>query len=189
MATSSVVALVCMNVGISSMVSLGMSIGAFILLFVIGKKANSGTGVALTFLFTGLLGGSLGRTLEFYVAMENGGMLVFQALALTAIIFASLTSYTLSRPEKDFSGMGSFLFAGLIVAIIAVIANIFLQLPLLSVIISSVIALIMSGYIIYDTSRIIKHEPNYVMATVSMYLNIFNLFTSILHLLGFMSDD
>lgn len=186
---ASIAAFICMNAGISFMTALMMSIGALVLLFIIGRKANSASGIFLTFAFTGLLGGSLGPMLNHYVS-ANGGEIVFQAFAITAIVFFGLSAYTISRPEKDFSKMGSFLFIGLIIAIVAMIANIFMQIPALSLALSAVVAMLMSGYIVYDTNNIIRNQPNYILATVSLYLNIHNLFTSILHLLGaFSSDD
>ncbi|MFD3303735.1 Bax inhibitor-1 family protein [Alteromonas macleodii] len=190
MATSSIVALICMNIGLSRMASLGMTIGALVLLFVIGKHANKTSGVILTFLFTGLLGGSLGPTLHAVASIQGGSEIIFQSLGATALVFFALSAYTLSKPDKDFSNLGGFLFIGLIVAIIASVANIFLQIPAMSLAVSAAITFIMSGYIIYDTNRIMRNpSTNYVMATVSMYLNIFNLFTSILHLLAAFSGD
>lgn len=189
MATSSIAAVVAMSLNIGRGMSLIMTIAAFILLFVIGKKANKASGVMLTFLFTGLLGASLGPTLNHYINMTGGVEIIAQALGLTAVIFFGLSAYVLARPEKDFSAMGSFLMVGLIAVIVAAIANIFLAIPAMSLAISGVIAVLMSGFIIYDTSRIVREQPNYVLATVSMYLNILNLFTAILHILGFMSSD
>ena len=189
MATSAVAAMVSMSVGIGHGMGLIMTIAAFVLLFVIGKNANKTSGVMLTFLFTGLLGGALGPTLNHYIALTGGAEIIAQALGLTAVIFFGLSAYVLARPEKDFSAMGSFLMVGLIAVIVAAIANIFLQIPAMSLAISGVIAVLMSGFIIYDTSRIVREQPNYVLATVSMYLNILNLFTAILHLLGFMNSD
>lgn len=189
MATSAVAAFVSMSMGIGHGAGLVMTLVAFVLLFVIGKNANKASGVMLTFLFTGLLGAALGPTLNHYISMTGGAEIIAQALGLTAVIFFGLSAYVLARPEKDFSAMGSFLMVGLIAVIVAAIANIFLQIPAMSLAISGVIAVIMSGFIIYDTSRIVREQPNYVLATVSMYLNILNLFTAILHILGFMSND
>lgn len=189
MVSSAIAASVCMQIRISFLTSLLMTVGALILLFVINKKAYKSSGVWLTFAFTGLLGGSLGSTLNHFMGLSNGGAIITQALATTAIIFIALSAYTIRRPNKDFSFMGGFLLAGLIVAILAAIANIFLAIPALSVTISSAVALLMCGFIIYDTNRIVRHESNYVLATVSLYLSIFNLFTSLLNILGFLDKE
>ena len=149
--------------------------------FVIPKYKSSAA--PLTFIFVGLLGYGLGPLLSYYlVTFSNGAELVGTALGGTGVIFLSLSGYVLTT-KKDFSYMGGFLFVGLIVGIIAMIANIFLQIPALSLAISSVMVLVMSGFILYDTSRIINGgETNYVMATVSLYLNIIILFQHLLHL-------
>jgi modulator of FtsH protease len=127
--------------------------------------------------------------LTYYMAMAHGPALVLKALGGTAIIFFGLSGYALVS-RKDFSFMGGFLFVGLLVAVIASVANIFFQIPALSLAVSSAIILIMSGLILFDTSRIIHGgETNYIRATVSLYLNIYNLFVHLLHLLGVMSND
>jgi modulator of FtsH protease len=130
------------------------------------------------------MGASLGPMLSFYLAMENGPSMVLQALGGTALIFFSLSAYALTS-KKDFSYLGGFLMTGLIVAVVAMIANIFLAIPLLSVTISAVVVMIMSGLILFDTSRIIQGgETNYIRATVGLYLSIFNIFVHLLHLLA-----
>lgn len=189
LAFSALCAGVAMAVGISPLMSLGMTIGAFITLFIVQKKADSSSGIAWVFLFTGLMGASLGYTLNFYLNVAGPG-LIMQALGATALVFFGLSAYALTT-RKDFSFMGGFLMIGLMVVIIAGIANIFFAVPAVSLALSAAIVLIMSGLILFDTSRIIHGgETNYVRATVSLYLNIYNLFTSILHLLGaFGSDD
>lgn len=112
-----------------------------------------------------------------------------QAFAATALIFFSLSAYTLTS-KKDFSFIGNFLFVGLIMAVVAGLANLFFQVPALQLAISAVIVLLMSGFILFDTSRIVQGgETNYIRATVSLYLNIFNLFTALLQLLGFLNSD
>ena len=122
--------------------------------------------------------------LNYYLALSNGSQLIGQALGGTAVVFFGLSGYALTT-KKDFSFMGGFLIVGLLVAIIASIANIFMQIPAMSLAISAGIVLIMSGLILFDTSRIINGgETNYIRATVSLYLNIINLFTSLLHLLS-----
>ncbi|WP_102795347.1 Bax inhibitor-1/YccA family protein [Bowmanella denitrificans] len=181
---------VTMAVGIGPVAAISMSIGALVLLFVVNKKAESASGIFWVFAFTGLLGGSLGYTLNFYAGLQNGPELIMQAFGATALVFFGLSAYALTT-KKDFSFMGGFLMIGMIVALVAAIANIFLQIPAMSLAISAGIVLIMSGFILFDTSRIINGgETNYIRATVGLYLSIYNLFTSILHLLGaFGSDD
>ncbi|WDE09654.1 Bax inhibitor-1/YccA family protein [Thalassomonas haliotis] len=189
LAFSAVTAGVSMAMGLSHIAALVMTLVAFGLLFVVNKQADKASGIFWIFAFTGLMGASLGPMLNVYAAMPNGGSLIMQALGGTALIFFSLSAYALTS-KKDFSFMGGFLMVGLIVAIIASIANIFFAIPALSLAISSAIILIMSGLILFDTSRIIHGgERNYIRATVSLYLNIYNIFTSLLHLLGALNDD
>ncbi|TAP33321.1 Bax inhibitor-1/YccA family protein [Alteromonas sp. KUL42] len=188
LAFSAVCAGIAMAVGISPMMSLGMTIGAFITLFVVQKKAESATGIYWVFLFTGLMGASLGYTLNFYLGVAGPG-LIMEALGATALVFFALSGYALTT-KKDFSFMGGFLVVGLVVVLVAAIANIFFAVPAVSLAISAAIVFIMSGFILFDTSRIIHGgETNYIRATVSLYLNIYNLFTSILHLLGAFGGD
>lgn len=186
---SAVCAGVSMAMGLSPMASLVMTLAAFAVLFVVNKKADSASGIYWIFLFTGLLGASLGPTLSFYVGFANGPGLILQALGATAVVFFALSAYVLTT-KKDFSFIGGFLMVGLIVAIIASIANLFFAVPALQLAISAGIVFIMSGFILFDTSRIIHGgETNYIRATVSMYLNLYNLFLSILHLLGALGGD
>lgn len=181
---SAVTAGISMAMGVGYGASLVMMLVAFGLLFVVNKKADKASGIYWIFAFTGLMGASLGPTLNHYAAMPNGGSLIMQALGGTGLIFFALSGYVLNS-KKDFSYMGGFLFIGLIVAIVAMVANFFFQIPALSLAISAVIIVIMSGLILYDTSRIINGgETNYIRATVSLYLNIFNIFVHLLHLLG-----
>jgi len=187
---SAICAGITASIGISSGMALGMNITALIMIFFLNKASQSSAGILFVFAFTGLLGGSLGYTLGYYAGLPNGPGLIMQAFGMTALVFFGLSGYVLTT-KKDFSFMGGFLLAGLIVAVIAAIANIFLAIPALSLAVSAAIVMIMSGFILFDTSRIIHGgETNYIRATVSMYLNIYNLFVSILHLLGaFSSDD
>lgn len=180
---------VSIAIGMSQIAALGCTIAAFVLLFVVNRTADSGKGIIAIFAFTGLLGASLGPMLSYYLSMPSGPGLVLQALGGTAVVFFGLSGYVLTT-RKDFSFMGGFLMVGLIVGIIASIANIFLGIPLLSVMVSGAFVLIFSGLILFDTSRIIHGgETNYIRATVALYLNIYNLFIHMLHLLGVMSDD
>jgi modulator of FtsH protease len=158
-------------------------------IFVLPKTANSAAGVGVIFAITGLLGFGLGSILTLYLALPNGGEIIGLAFGGTATIFLGLSGYALTS-KRDFSFMGGFLFAGMMVVMIAAIANIFLHLPLLSLVISSAIILLMSGFILMDTSRIARgEETNYIMATYGIYLSIFNIFISLLQILGIMSGD
>lgn len=164
-------------------------IAAFGSIFLVRATAKSAWGLLSVFIFAGIFGLALGPSLAYYLAMSNGPQIVMQALGGTGLIFFSLSGYALVS-RKDFSYIGGFLFTGLIVALVAIIANIFLQIPALSLAISAVVIMIMSGFILYDTSQIIRGgETNYIMATVGLYLNIFNIFVHLLNILGVMNND
>ncbi len=157
--------------------------------FVLPRTANSSKGIWVVFGITGLLGFGSGPLLNVYMQMANGGQIVATAFSGTGLIFLGLSGYALTS-KKDFSFMAGFLMVGLVIAIVAMIGNIFLQIPALSLAISSVVILIMSGFILYDTSAIIRGEQtNYIIATVGMYLSIFNIFIHLLNLLGALSRE
>lgn len=186
---SAIAAGISMALELSAMMGLALSILALVLVFVVMKTADKASGIAWVFLFTAVMGASIGPMLNRYAAMPNGPELIMQAFGATALIFFSLSAYTLTS-KKDFSFMGNFLFVGLVLAVIAGLANIFFQVPALHLAINAVIVLIMSGFILFDTSRIIQGgETNYIRATVGLYLNIFNLFTALLQLLGVFGND
>ena len=161
---------------------------AFGVLFGIYKLQNSAWSIALVFVFTGILGFSLGPVIGYALSTPAGGSTVFTALSLTGMIFLSLSGYTLIT-KKDFSFMSGFLMVGLWVVIgciiLSFVGGLFgLHITGLSLAISAAVVLLMSGFILYDTSRILHGgETNYVLATVSLYLNIYNLFSALLHLL------
>lgn len=152
-------------------------------IFAIRATRNSIWGIILLFGFTFCLGWFLGPTLQVALHFSNGPQLIGLAAGGTATILFSLAGYaTVTR--KDFGFMGNFLFAGIILLLIAIVANIFLAIPAASLAISAVAVLLFSGFILYDVSRIVNGgETNYVMAALGMYLNIFNLFVHLLHLL------
>ena len=164
--------------------------GAFLLIWlVLPRTSNSASGLWVVFAITGLLGFSLGPILTMYLSMHNGPQIVATAFGGTGVIFLGLSGYALTT-RKNFSFMGGFLFAGLLMVLVAALANIFLHMPALSLAISSVVIMLMSGFILYDTSRMIHGgETNYLHMTVSLYLNIFNIFIHLLNILGVMSDD
>lgn len=186
---STVTAGVSMALNFGHGMALIMMLASFGLLWMVNKKADTASGIGWIFAFTGLMGASLGPMLNAYAALPNGPELIMQALGGTALIFFGLSAYAM-KTKKDFSFMGGFLFVGLLVAVVASIANIFLGIPALSMAVSAAIVLIMSGLILFDTSRIINGgETNYIRATVALYLDVFNLFVHLLHLLGMGSDD
>ncbi len=164
-------------------------IGYFGLLFLTMKLRSSVWGLASVFALTGFMGYTLGPIIGHYLNMPNGAQTVMTAMGGTAVIFLGLSMYAITT-RKDFSFMGGFLMVGMLVAFAASLAGIFLQIPALSLAISAAMVLLMSGFILYETSNIIHGgETNYVMATVSLFVSIFNLFTSLLHLLGITSND
>jgi modulator of FtsH protease len=185
LAFSALMAVVSMAVGVSQGASLVCSIGAIALLwFVLPRMANSGAGIGLVFVITGLLGFGLGPMLNHYASLSNGSQVIATAFGGTAAIFLGLSGYALTT-RKDFSFMGGFLVMGIVVVLVAMLANIFMQIPALSLALSAAIIFIMGGFILYDTSRLVNGgETNYVLATVSLYISILNIFTSLLHLLG-----
>lgn len=186
---SAVCAAGAMALQISQMAAMVLSLVGFGLIFLVNKTADSEKGILAVFAFTGVMGAALGPMLNYYVGLVNGPSLIMQALGGTAIVFFALSGYVITT-KKDFSFMGGFLMVGLVVALVASIALIFFQVPAASMALSALIVLLMSGFILFDTSRIIHGgETNYIRATVSLYLNIYNLFTSLLHLLGMSSDD
>jgi modulator of FtsH protease len=187
---SAVMALVSMAIGVPPFAYLASVIGAMVLgIFVLPKTANSSKGLGVIFLITGLLGFGLGSVLSMYLSLPNGPQVIATAFAGTGIIFLGLSGYALTA-KRDFSFMGGFLFAGMMVVVLAMIANIFLQMPALALAVSAGIILLMSGFILMDTSRIVRGgETNYIMATYGLYLSIFNIFISLLQILGLMSGD
>lgn len=157
--------------------------------FALPRTANSTSGIWVVFAITGLLGFGIGPLLNAYLHTANGGQIVMTALGGTGAIFLALSGYALTS-RKDFSFMVGFLMVGMVVVIVAMIANIFLQMPMLSLAVSSAVILIMSGFILYDTSAIIRGEQtNYILATISMYLSMFNIFIHLLNILGALSRD
>ena len=164
-------------------------VGYFGLLFRTTKFRNSGAGILCVFALTGFMGYTLGPILTRYMALPNGGEIVMMAMGGTAAIFLALSAYVLAT-RKDFSFMGGFLVVGVLVAFLAGLGAVFFQVPGLALAVSAMFVLLMSGMILFETSNIIHGgETNYVMATVSLYVTLFNLFTSLLQLLGVMNDD
>ncbi len=164
-------------------------VGYFGLLFLTTRFRNSGLGLAFVFALTGFMGYTLGPILNVYTSLPNGNQLVMTALGATGVIFLSLSGYALTS-RKDFSFMGAFLMVGILVAFLAGLAAVFFSMPGLSLAVSAMFVMLMSGLILYETSQIIHGgETNYIMATVSLYVSIYNLFLSLLHLLGALSGE
>lgn len=164
-------------------------VGYFGLLFLTTKFRDSGLGILFVFALTGFMGYTLGPILSAYLALPNGSAIVMQAMGGTAAIFLGLSAYALTS-RKNFSFMGGFLMVGILVAFLAGLGAIFFEMPGLSLAVSAMFVLLMSGLILYETSNIIHGgETNYVMATVTLFVSIFNLFTSLLHVLGFANNE
>ena len=165
-------------------------VGYFGLLFATTKFRNSSLGLLFVFMLTGFMGLTLGPILNAYLATANGSQLVMTALGGTGVIFLALSGYALTS-RKDFSFMGGFLMVGILVAFLGGIGAMIFDMPLMSLAVSGMFVLLMSGLILFETSNIIHGgETNYIMATVTLYVSIYNLFLSLLHLLtAFSSND
>lgn len=165
---------------------MGIAFGFF---FAIEKFKNSSVGVALLLGFTFFMGLMLSRLLQLMLGFSNGASLIGLAAGGTGIIFFAMASLA-AVTKRDLSGMGKFLFVGMILVLIAGVANIFLQLPALSIVMSVVCLGIFSAYILYDVNRVITGgETNYISATLAIYLDIYNVFVSLLQLLGIFGGE
>jgi modulator of FtsH protease len=164
-------------------------VGYFGLLFLTTKFRNSGMGVLFVFALTGFMGLTLGPIISAYLSIPGGSQIVMTAMGGTGAIFLGLSGYALTT-RKDFSFLGGFLMVGILVAFLAGLAAFFFNMPGLALAVSTMFVLLMSGLILYQTSQIVNGgETNYVMATVTLYVSIYNLFTSLLHLLGAFGGD
>ncbi len=164
-------------------------LGYFGALFFTTKFRDSALGLVGVFALTGFMGYTLGPILNRYLALPGGSEIVMMAMAGTATIFFALSAYALVK-KTNFSFMGSFLTVGILVAFLAGLGAFFFEIAALSLAVSAMIVLLMSGMILYQTSEIVHGgETNYIMATVSLFVSIFNLFTSLLQILGFMNSD
>ncbi|MGM0534981.1 MAG: Bax inhibitor-1/YccA family protein [Pseudomonadota bacterium] len=187
---SAVTAGAAMAMGIERMNILVFFIGAYGLMFLVHKTANSALGLLSTFAFTGFMGFTLGPILSAYLTLPNGAQLIMTALGMTGVTFVGLSAVALIT-RKDFSFLANFMMAGAIVLIIAMVAGIFLQIPALSLMVSAGFVLFASAAILYQTSEIVHRagETNYILATITLYVSIYNLFVSLLSILGIMSQD
>ena len=171
---------------ISFFVMLAAVIG---LQFGIAKFRNSAIGIGLLLLMTGLLGWFLGPLLNYALALKNGAQLVGYAALGTGAVFMGMAAIAVTT-KRDFSFMGKFLFVGMIVLLVAMIANMFLQIPALALTISSLVIVVFSLFLLYDLSRIVTGgETNYVMATTGVYMSLFNIFANLLQLLMAFSGE
>lgn len=164
-------------------------VGYFGLLFLTSKFSNSALGLVFVFALTGFMGATLGPILNYYLhSLPNGGSIIMTAMGGTGVIFIALSAYVVIT-RKDFSFMGGMLMTGIIVAFLLGLGAMFFEMPMLSLAVSAMFILLMSGLILYQTSAIIHGgETNYINATVTLFVSIFNLFTSLLHILGVMDD-
>ncbi len=168
------------------LITMGVYFG---LLFAIHRLQNSGWALPAVFALTGFMGYSLGPILSHTLALPGGGQTIALALGATGATFLGLSAWVLTT-RKDFSFMGGFLFAGMIIALVAGLAAVFFEIPALSLAVSGMVALLSAGLILFETSNIVNGgERNYVLATVSLYVSVYNLFTSLLALFGFGSSD
>ena len=190
LAFSAVMAMVSLSLAVPPWTYLASVIVSMVRgIFVLPRTANSAAGIGVIFAITGLLGFGLGAILQLYLALPKGPQIIATAFGGTGVIFLGLSGYALTS-KRDFSFMGGFLFAGMIAVLVAIVANMFFQMPALALAVSGAIILLMSGFILWDTSRILNGgETNYIMATYSIYLSIFNIFISLLQILGIMGDE
>ena len=172
LAFSAVMAVVSMALQVPSWMYLVSVIAAMVMgMFVLPRTANSSKGIGVIFAITGLLGFGLGSILSMYLALPRGPEIIATAFGGTGIIFLGLSGYALTS-KRDFSFLGGFVFAGMMVVVVAMLANIFLAMPALALAISGAIILLMSAFILFDTSRIINGgETNYILATYGLYLS------------------
>lgn len=186
---SAVTAGLSMLLNLSPGVGMVLMLASFGLLFWVHKAADSANGIVAIFAFTACMGAALGPMLNAYLAFARGPALIFEALGGTALVFLGLSGYVLTT-KKDFSFMRGFLATGLLLMLVGVVISLFTNMPVFQLALSGGIVLLMSGMILFDTSRIIHGgETNYIRATVSLYLSLYNLFVHLLHLLGAFGGD
>ena len=165
-------------------------VGMFGLLFLTMALRNTIWGVISIFAFTGFTGYTLGPMLNMYLTeFSNGSQLILTSLGATGVIFVGLSAYVLTT-KKDFSFLGGFLFIALLAGILLSLAGIIFHLPIMQIAMSGAFVIIFSGYILYNTSQILNNgETNYIMATISLYLDILNLFLSLLRILSYFAGN
>jgi modulator of FtsH protease len=162
---------------------------AFGFMFAIEKTKESAAGVFVLLGFTFFMGLMLTPLLRHTLGYSNGGSLIMTAFGGTAVVFAVMASIA-TTTKRDFSGMGSWLTAGAVVILLAIVANVFLQMPVLTIVISVLMIAVFSAFLLYDVQRVVNGgETNYISATLAIYLDVFNVFTALLRLLGIVGGD
>jgi modulator of FtsH protease len=162
---------------------------AFGFMYAIEKTKESALGVFVLLGFTFFMGLMLTPLLRHTLGYSNGGSLIMTAFGGTAVVFAVMASIA-TTTKRDFSGMGSWLTAGAVVILLAIVANIFLQMPVLTIVISVLMIAVFSAFLLYDVQRVVNGgETNYITATLAIYLDVFNVFTGLLRLLGIVGGD
>ncbi|SPJ34732.1 Bax inhibitor-1/YccA family protein [Kushneria phyllosphaerae] len=186
---SAVTAGIAMSMGIQRMNIFVFFIGAYGLMFLVHKTANSAAGLLATFAFTGFMGFTLGPILSAYLTMSNGPQLIMTALGMTAVTFAGLSAVALIT-RKDFSFLSNFIMAGAIVLVLAMVVAMIFNISGLALAVSAGFVLFASAVILFETSQVIHGgQDNYILATISLYVAIYNLFISLLSILGLTSSD
>lgn len=189
LAFSATMTAVAVSVGATPINWIVSMVVMFGLLFAVQAKRNSAMALPLVFAFTGWMGWSLGPMVAFVLGSAGGMGILFNATAGTAITFFALSAYAITS-GRDFTFMRGFLMTGLIVCLLAIVAGFFFQVPGLQLAISGALILLAAGFILFDTSNIVRGgETNYVMATVSLYINIYMLFSNLLAIMGVMGND
>ncbi len=187
---SALMAGVSMAVGMPYLGPIVTLVGYFGLLFLTYRLRNSAGGIVAVFGLTGFMGLTLGPLLSAYLtAVPNGGALVMTALGVTGLMFLGLSAYVL-RTRKDLSSMGSFLMVGMLGLLAVILVGLFVDLSAFQMAISAGVVLLMAGFILYETSAIIHGgQTNYILATVSLYVSLYNVFVNLLMLLGMGRED
>jgi modulator of FtsH protease len=164
-------------------------VGYFGLLFAVHKTKDSAMGIVSVFGLTGFMGYTLGPILSLYASIPGGTGVIASALATTGLIFFGMSGWVMST-GKDLSGWGKSLMVGVLMAFVLSLGAFFFELPALSLAVSALFVILMSGMIAYETSNILHGgETNYIMATVSLYVSLYNLFISLLQIFGFLGSD
>lgn len=168
----------------SPLMQMGLIFAVFYgMIWLVHKNANNAAGVWLLFAFTFMMGYLLGPILQFALNLSNGGQLIGLAAGGTGAIFFTLSAIA-SNAKRDFGFLGKFVAIGIILLLLAIVANVFFQIPALALTISAVMILVMSALILYQINQVVRGgETNYVLATMSVYISLYNIFTSLLHLL------
>ncbi|MCM2130634.1 Bax inhibitor-1/YccA family protein [Larsenimonas rhizosphaerae] len=189
LAFSAVTAGVAMSMGVAHLNIFVFFIGAYGLMFLVHKLKNSSAGLLAIFAFTGFMGFTLGPILTSYLTLSNGAQLIMTALGMTATTFIGLSAVVLIT-KKDFSFLSNFLMAGAIVLVVAMLVAMIFNISGLALAVSAGFVLFSSAMILFETSQIIHGgERNYILATLGLYLSIYNLFVSLLSILGVVSGD